>query len=61
MNVHCIQVEQPSLLGNISGVGVILRDLNGTKVWAALGPLHDMDDMQASIWVTHAETIEAWK
>lgn len=61
LNVHCIQTEEPSAIGNINGVGVILRDSMGTKIWAALGPLQDMDEMQATLWAANAGIIQACK
>lgn len=49
------------MIGNINGAGAILRDSSGAMLWAALGPLHDMDDMQVIMWATQAGIIEAWK
>lgn len=61
INVHWVQPTAPSPLGNPNGVGVILRDSGENKLWGAMGPLNDMDEMEATLWAAHAATIEAWK
>lgn len=61
LNVYCIQVKEPLILGNINEVGVIIRDTRGLIIWAALGLLHDMDVMQATLWAAQSSIIEAWK
>lgn len=60
INVHCIQVEEETILGNNNEVGVILHNSQGSVLWATLGPIRGMDEMQATLWAGQAAVIEAW-
>lgn len=54
INVHCVVVENPMPNGNRNGVGVIIRDPTGERLWAALGSLSHLTDEQAIVTALHA-------
>lgn len=60
LNVHYIQAAEPNHRGNPNGVGAILRDTMGTKIWGALGPMADIDELQAILWAAHAGMQESF-
>lgn len=54
INVHFVFVEEPLPNGYSNGMGVIIRDSNGIKLWDAMGPMHGMTEVQAVLWDAHA-------
>lgn len=47
VNVHFVSVDNPLDNGNRNGVGVIIRDSDGIKLWGAMGPIHGRAEVQA--------------
>lgn len=47
INVHFARGEAQNGARNANGVGVIVRDSQGQMIWAALGPLNSMTEVEA--------------
>lgn len=61
INVHFNSAEVPNLIGNFNGVGAIVRDGSGSKLWGGAGPMPGMTEVQAIIWAFQVATVECLK
>lgn len=59
LNVHFTELEEPNHLGNSNGLGIILRNEQGSKLWGALGPVRGMSELSAIIWGAQAGVLAA--
>lgn len=50
INVHYIQANEVLQNGNSNGLGVIVRNERGEKLWGALGPARGMTAVPALVW-----------
>lgn len=50
INLHFVESEDPLLNGNQNGLGIIVRNSLGIKIWGALGPVRGMTEIPALIW-----------
>lgn len=50
VNVHFVSSAVPLPIGNVNGVGTIIRDANGNKLWGGMGPMNDQTEVQALTW-----------
>lgn len=50
VNVHFAPVDNALANGNTNGVGVIIRDSDGIKLWGAMGPMPGRTEVQALLW-----------
>lgn len=44
--------------GNTNGVGVILRSREDNMLWAAMRPMHDQSNLQATLWGIHVGLVK---
>ncbi|KAL1824200.1 hypothetical protein ACET3Z_010978 [Daucus carota] len=58
INVHFNSAEVPNLIGNLNGVGSIVRDGSGSKLWGGAGPMPGMTEVQAIIWAFQEDETE---
>lgn len=56
---HIIQGEEPHLNGNLNGLGIIVRNSAGEKIWGALGPVRGMTEIPALMWATQSGILSA--
>lgn len=61
INVHFVSSEVALPNGNRNGVGVIIRDNMGVKVWGAMGPMQGLNESQAILWAIQASLIQTLK
>lgn len=52
-------VEDPFPNGNRNSLGIILRDVNGDNLWAAMGPARGMTKLYAILWGAQADILAA--
>lgn len=61
INIYCVVVQEPSLLGNTKSIGALMRDEHGGKVWGALGPFNNHSEEQAIMAAIQSACIYAQK
>ncbi|KAK1364733.1 hypothetical protein POM88_040294 [Heracleum sosnowskyi] len=59
INVHFVEPDLPLSNDNLNGLGVIVRDETGAKLWSAMGPVNGLNEHQAIIWGVQAGVIRA--
>ncbi|KAK1399512.1 hypothetical protein POM88_009375 [Heracleum sosnowskyi] len=59
INVHFVEPDHPLPIGNLNGLRVIVRDVEGAKLWSAMGPINGLNEHQAIIWGVQARVIQA--
>lgn len=50
INLHYLERVDPLPNGNHNGLGIIVRNSSGVKIWGALGPFRDMTEIPTLIW-----------
>lgn len=50
INIHYVPSAIQDQERNLNGIGVIVRIIQGQKIWAALGPLNAMREQKALMW-----------
>lgn len=59
ISIHLAETDAPLPNGNINGLGIIVRDHMGNKIWGALGPVPGMTEHQALVWGAQAGIIHS--
>lgn len=59
INIHYLDAVEPLPNGNLNGLGIIVRNDSGVKLWGAVGLVRGMDNVPALIWGTHAGILAA--
>lgn len=59
LNIHFIEAEEPSSSGNLHGMGSILGNSNGDKLWGKMGPVRGMTDLLAILWGAQTSILAA--
>lgn len=54
INLHYVEPEDPLPNDNHNGLGIIVRNNMGVKLWGALDPVRDMTEIPALIWGAQA-------
>lgn len=59
INIHFVEATAPLLNGNLNGLGVVVCNVAGAKLWGVTGPVRGMIELPPITWGARAGTLDA--